>query len=118
MGIVLTLLLSGQATYYDAGVMEQVVANRIAWGQVVPCPACLGYVALLDPDMLGQRVWLRRPGRASEGPYLVTDCAAAGHREALHRRGWAVDVDWRTAQRWGMRGPVPIEVLVLEEPER
>jgi hypothetical protein len=105
------LLVAGSATFYAPGVMERVVANRLTWGQVEPCVECVGYVALLEPGWIGQRVWLRRSGQPDEGPFLVVDCAAAGHREALRQRGWAVDVDWQTAQRWGMRGPVAVEVL-------
>jgi hypothetical protein len=68
-------------------------------------------VALLDREHVGSRVWLQRPGATPEGPFLVIDCANRAHREALIRRGWAVDVDWETGKRWGMRGPVPVSVL-------
>ncbi len=96
----------GVATYYAPGVMEAVVANRLAWGQVAPCQECVGTVALLDAGQLGRRVWLQAPGRPPEGPFLVVDCAQQAHRAALLAQGWVVDVDWATAQRWGMRGPL------------
>ena len=115
LALLLTVIVSGQATYYSAGVMERVVANRLAWGHITPCAECIGYVALLEPEHIGTQVWLQRPGQPSEGPFLVADCATAAHRAALQARGWAVDVDWQTAQRWQMRGPVPVEVLRAAE---
>lgn len=97
---------AGLATFYAPGVMAEVVAYRAGIGQLAPCPDCLGYVALLEPAHIGARVWLRRPGAAIEGPYLVADCAQRAHRDRLTRLGWVVDVDWPTAQRWGMAGPL------------
>lgn len=63
-----------------------------------------------------RRVWLQRPGRDVEGPFLVVDCAQRNHRAALIERGWVVDVDWETAQRWGMRGPQR-GVKIMFEPD-
>ncbi len=108
--LILALLIAGQATYYAPGVMDEVFENRLAWGHVQPCELCVGMVALLDREMVGELVYLQRPGYEVEGPFLVIDCAAAGDRANLVRRGWAVDVDWATAQRWGMRKPVPVKV--------
>jgi hypothetical protein len=113
----LSLLVAGQATFYNPGIAEQVLANRLAWGHVQPCGACIGYVALLERETVGELVWLQRPGQPPEGPFLVIDCAAAGHQDALRKRGWVVDVDWQTAQRWQMRGPVPVTVLHAAERE-
>ena len=104
-------LLIGVATYYADGVMEQVLANR-----GLACAECVGSVALLDAAHLGQRVWLQAPGRAVEGPYLVADCANRAHVAALRARGFVVDVDWATAQRWGMRGPLPGVRVWLAQP--
>lgn len=102
----LALELSGLATFYAPGLMDEVAANRRAWGQVEECAACVGAVALLEPGLIGRRVWLQAPGRGIEGPFLVVDCAQAEHRAGLAARGWVVDVDWETAQRWGMAGPL------------
>lgn len=116
LDLLLSLVITGTATYYHPGVMDEVYRNRLVWGHVAPCPECVGMVALLDREWIGQTVWLQRPGAPVEGPFLVVDCAAAGHREALLRRGWAVDVDWQTAQRWQMRGPVAVSVLSVSGP--
>ena len=102
----LAMELTGTATFYAAGVMDEVAANRLAWGQVAPCAECVGMVALLEPEWIGRRAWLLAPGRGIEGPFLVIDCAQRAHRAALLAQGWVVDVDWETGRRWGMRGPL------------
>jgi hypothetical protein len=115
--LTLALLIAGSATYYNPGLMDEVYANRLAWGQVQPCGECVGMVALLDAERIGERVWLSFDGGASHvGPMLVVDCATAAHRADLVRRGWAVDVDWDTWQRLGLpKMPVPVQVYVSRE---
>jgi len=110
-----TAALIGLATFYAAGVMEQVVAYRTSIGQIAPCADCVGHVALLDQETIGRQVWLQAPGRPVEGPFLVVDCAAPRDREYLLSRGWVVDLDWETGQRWGMDAPLA-GVRVLFEP--
>ena len=110
--LALQLLTAGDASYYNPGVMERVLDYRLARGQVLPCAECVGYVALLDPQHIGRLVWLDFGGVGGiEGPYLVVDCAQAEHRAGLRKRGRAVEVDWPTAVRHRMNGPVPVRVL-------
>jgi hypothetical protein len=85
--------------------MEGVAAYR-----GMTCPHCYGYAAMLDPEMIGEMIWITRPGQRPEGPFLVVDCAQAEHRERLRRRGLVVEVDWITAKRWKMRGPIQVRV--------
>jgi hypothetical protein len=113
--IALTLAVTGTATYYADGVMADVVEYRQHVGQLAPCPECVGYVALLDPAHIGKRVWLKVPGRELEGPFLVADCAQRAHMARLVRSGWAVDVDWATAQRWQMAGPLRDVDVFMED---
>jgi hypothetical protein len=115
--LALALLIAGSATYYNPGIMDQVYANRLAWGQVEPCGECVGMVALIDAERIGERVWLSFDGGSSHvGPMLVVDCATAGHREALLARGWAVDVGWDTWQRLGLpKMPVPVQVWIAQK---
>jgi hypothetical protein len=103
----LTPIGAGLATYYAGGIFEEVLANR----GIDPCPDCAGYAALLDPAAIGSRIWIRWPGGAIDGPYLVVDCAAAVHRAGLLARDWVIDVDRATARRHAMRGPVPVEIF-------
>lgn len=106
-----TLTLIGLATYYSPGVMERVAVYR-----GLSCDECIGYAAMVDPAYLGQRVWIGRPGQRSEGPFLVVDCGNAEHRAAQTARGLIAEVDFPTAQRWKMRGPITVRVS-LQEPQ-
>jgi hypothetical protein len=99
--LLLAATITGHVTYYAPGVMERVYANRLAWGHVQPCPACVGMVAVPDCRRLGERVTLQRPGRGPEGPFLVVDCGR------LMTPGRIAEVDWPTARRWRMAGPLP-----------
>ncbi len=105
------LPLRGVAMYYNPGIMDAVLKNQLAWGDVTECDECIGRVALLREGDMDRRVWLQRPGYPAEGPFWVIDQAARHDVPGLVSRNWAVDVDYTTAMRWGMRGPVPIVVL-------
>lgn len=111
--LTLRLLTSGQATYYDQGVMEQVLANR-----GLSCRHCVGAVALLTCDRLQEYIYIRPSSGPTagtlEGPFLVADCATKQHIPALIRRNWAVDVDRNTARRWAMRGPIQVQLYTEE----
>jgi hypothetical protein len=103
-----TLPRTGTATYYAPGVMELVLRNRIAWGQVTICPDCVGYVALLRAGDIGRKVWLAYRGDVV-GPVLVIDTATPWDFLRI-RDWWAVDVSWEIAQRWHMRGGLTVTV--------
>jgi hypothetical protein len=107
----------GEVTFYGPGVMETAYHLRLERAQTPYCdrPACAGYIATLRPGDLGRKVWLDVPGIGVEGPFLVVDYAAAKDFERLRRRGLIAEVDYVTAQRWRMRGPV-YDVIMLAEP--
>jgi len=105
-GLLLSVLLTGCVTYYADGVFDEVYQNRLAFGHVEPCPQCIGLVAVLDRQYVGQLAYLTRPGEAEEGPFLIADCAAAKDLVRLQARGLVAEVNWATAQRWGMRAPL------------
>ncbi|MBX2997681.1 MAG: hypothetical protein KF893_04160 [Caldilineaceae bacterium] len=102
--------------YYNPGVMDRVLERQIGWGDVTECDECIGRVALLREGDMDRRIWLQRPGYAVEGPFWVVDQAAEQDVPGLVRRNWAVDVDYETAMRWKMRGPIPI--IVLADPSQ
>jgi hypothetical protein len=104
------LPISGLAMYYADNVMDGVIRYRQRSGSVDDCQDCVGQVALLRAGDLNRRVWIRLGDGKVEGPFQVTDVAARHHVPSLLRRGWAVDVDYDTAMRWGMRGPVPVTI--------
>jgi hypothetical protein len=101
----------GLAMYYNPGLMEQVLDYRLRMGNVTECEECIGYVALLRAGDIDRRVWMQRPGEVVEGPFWVIDVAARHDIPSLLERDWVVDIDYETAMRWGMRGPVPVTVL-------
>lgn len=105
------LPLAGLAMYYNPEVMQEVVLNRLAMGDVSVCNECIGQVALLRVGDLNRRVWLQWEDGKIEGPFLVADVAAPQHVAYLLARNWVVDVDYRTALRKGMTAPVPVTVL-------
>ena len=111
-------LVVGRATYYNPPWMQEAYANRLAWGQVEPCPECVGMVALLDPEYIGRHVWLQRPGMDPEGPFLVVDCAQRDHFVERERQGRIVEVSAEVAQAHGFFevGPVDVGVWFVEPP--
>jgi len=104
--LLLAVALTGSVTYYADGVFDEVYSNRLAFGHVQACPECIGLIAVLDRKFVGDLAYVTRPGEAEEGPFLVADCAAAKDLVRLRARGLVAEVDWQTAQRWGMRAPL------------
>lgn len=108
------LPITGLAMYYAPQVMDRVELYRERMNQIEACEECIGRVALLRAGDLGRLVWIQVEDGIVEGPFQVLDVAARHHIPDLLRRNWVVDVDYETARRWGMRGP--IEVTVFAEP--
>lgn len=120
----------GQAMYYARGLMNQVLANRKAWGdidlsRIVSCDIAdldnnpnpgghIGCVALYRAGDIGREIWLEptRVGGGVVGPFLVIDVAARKDIPCLIERDWVVDIDYQTAARWGMVGVGPTEVII------
>jgi hypothetical protein len=125
MSNVLSILVSltalhGSVTYYNDGVFDAVVANRLRWGHIEPCPDCVGVIAVLDCARLGERAYLRVPDRADLiGPLLIVDCAARQDYARLQRRGLIAEVDAPLARELGMwrRGPLYGADLYIGEPQ-
>jgi hypothetical protein len=105
------LPIHGKAMYYNAGVMQTVLDNRLRSGRVQECAECIGYVALLRSGDLNRKVWIQRSDGPIEGPFHVIDVADVKHVPMLLEKQWAVDVDYDTAIRWGMNGPIWVTVL-------
>ncbi|MFN3980570.1 MAG: hypothetical protein ACK4SA_09325 [Caldilinea sp.] len=108
------LPVTGLAMYYAPRVMDSVASYRERVNNIEECEECIGRVALLRAGDIGRHVWIQVGDGAVEGPFQVLDVAGRHHIPDLLRRNWVVDVDYETAMRWGMRGP--IEVTVYAEP--
>jgi len=99
------------AMYYAPNVMENVAQYRQRVDKIEGCDECVGSVALLRAGDLDRKVWIQPEDGAVEGPFQVLDVAARHHIPSLLARNWVVDVDYATAMRWGMRGPVPVTIF-------
>jgi hypothetical protein len=111
------LPVQGVAMYYNPGVFQRVLPFRYEHNHISECGECIGYVALLRGGDIDRRVWLQRRGQMAEGPFWVVDAAAFQHIPGLLSRNWVVDVDYDTAMRWRMSGPIPITVYDADSPE-
>lgn len=107
----------GKAMFYNPGVMETVLENRLEAGTVDHCRECVGYVAMLRVGDLNRRVWIQLPDGTVEGPFHVIDAADQKHVRMLLNKGWVIDVDYETAMRWKMAGPRPVTIWA-EPPNR
>ena len=88
----------GNAVYYDEGVMKATAKSR-----GLDLENYVDGVSLMSPADIGLPVWLKRPGQAWEGPFLVVDSATRGDIYPVTVfRGEAVEVGFSTALDWGM----------------
>ncbi len=110
------LPVQGVAMYYNPGVFQKVLGFRYKNQHISTCDECIGYVALLRAGDLDRRVWLQRQDRIAEGPFWVVDVASRRDIPGLLERNWVVDIDYQTAMRWRMAGPIPITVYDADSP--
>jgi hypothetical protein len=99
---ILTPVAEGKATRYNPGIMDRVVANRVRWHHIDLAKPHAGYIALADPDLLGEQAWIQWPDGRLTGPYLVADCGQQAHQDHLKRIGFAVDLSWELAVKFGV----------------
>lgn len=104
-------ILFGYATFYAPGVMEQVIANRVSWGQIQYVEPWFA-IAVLDCHRIGQKAMIEWNG-SMDGPYTIVDCAREADKPELERRRVVVDVSWQIAKRHKMKGPTPVRLIYL-----
>ncbi len=116
--------MMGEVTYYagpqepgQSSLMKKVWNWRVWKGHVPVCDECVDAIALIDPEHIGKKVWLRHPNGEIVGPLMVVDCAEAKHRPNLRKRGWVADISWELAQRWRMNGPLEGVTVLFEPPQ-
>jgi hypothetical protein len=121
--LLMTQLQVGHAAYYSQGVMEDVIAVRQAgWAigelPVEAPPGVTCFVATDDCTEIGDviSVWHHSVGWQR---CWVTDCCCtiAGDCERMRKRHILIEVDYRTARRWGVLkyGPTSIIVAVARQ---
>jgi len=116
--------IHGLAKYYDRGVMEIVAVNRgrIAdeseYDTWLKSQGLAGAVALSRNADRGRRVWITNPRTGEiEGPFLSIDCSNRAHYRQRIAAGTIVDVDYQTAKRWNMAGPLTVTVWFADPAE-
>lgn len=88
----------GKAVWYAPGLMKATAEVR-----GMDLEGFVGGVSLFSPADIGEVVWLKRPGKMWEGPYLVVDASQRGHMlVTVTDNKEVVEVDFPTARRWGM----------------
>jgi hypothetical protein len=107
------LPVRGFSTYYNPGVMEEVLTYRLTVGDVEPCAECIGHVALIREGDIGRKIWVQIDAQTIEGPFLVIDCAHTWDVAPLLARGWGIDLDYQTAERWNFEMK---HVTILDAP--
>ncbi|OQA45290.1 MAG: hypothetical protein BWY52_01353 [Chloroflexi bacterium ADurb.Bin325] len=114
--------ITGEVTYYagprdgHSSLMQRVWNWRLWKGHVPECPECVDAVALLEPQYIGRKVWLRHPDGEVVGPLMVVDCAEAKHRPNLRKRGWVADISYELAMQWRMAGPLKGVTVLFRPP--
>jgi len=114
--LVLVLAMSGVASQYSPGLMEEVVVNRQLQGYLPEqLPLVDGYVAMKGCDYIGAILHVRPKGGAAER-MLVCDCAGDDvTREWMDQDNILLEVDYPTAVRWDTVGRgIQVELIGLE----
>lgn len=87
---------TGNAVWYNPGVMQQVADNR-----GIDLSGYMGGVSLMTPAHDGEQLWFRRNG-VWEGPYLIIDTVRREHAlRAIDYVGEIAEVSFETADQWG-----------------
>lgn len=119
--LLLILALTGTASQYAPGVMNEVIINRQNMQQIPEDVSMYdGYIAVQEADDIGKIFYLRPLGYDEWESFLAVDCAgiADGGKSWMLRNNILVEVDYLTAERWDCvgRGKV-IHMLTQQEYE-
>lgn len=109
--------MSGCAAYYSEGLME---INAQYWGYIkdtkdydswLESSGYLGAVAVYRNGDKGKEVHILWPDGTLDGPYIAIEVVARTHYELGIERNRVVDVDYNTAKRVDMRGPMNVTII-------
>ena len=97
---------SGLISQYAPGVMDRVIENRLAWGQLNPHDVEIadGFVARPECRDIGSWVYIRPKGGDRWLRMLVTDCGCPIGRAWMYDNNVLVEVDYETASTFGFAG--------------
>lgn len=110
-------VMSGCAAYYSKGLMESTavtfghIASSQEYNEWLEDNGYLGAVAVYRLGDKGKDVHILWPDGTLDGPYLAIDVVARHHYELGLRRNRVIDVDYETAMRYEMKGPVAVTII-------
>ena len=109
--------MSGCAAYYNQGNMERTAVVRgyidssKEYKQWLNENDYIGAVAVYMNGDVGRDVHILWPDGTIDGPYLAIDVVARNHFALGIKRNRVIDVDYDTAKRMNMRGPMAVTIL-------
>jgi len=110
------IAIEGQAKFYSPDIMPRVAVNRgfiddpSEYGAWLKEEGVDGAAALMRVGDIGRKftiVW----ENGTRTRHIAIDCADFKHYSRRLELGDVVEVDWATAQRMGMQGPVPVKIV-------
>jgi len=105
--LLLVLAVTGIASQYAPGVMDEVITNRQKWEQIPQDVSNFdGYIAVQNSGDIGKVFYIKPEGYDSWEKFLAVDCAgiADGGKSWMLRNNILVEVDYSTAERWDAVG--------------
>jgi len=108
-----TPIAEGKLTRYNPGVMEEVVQNRLEWGQLDLSRPHFGYVAVAGCEHIDERLMIEWPDGSWSGPHLVADC---GDPNGFVSDELAVELSYPLAEKHGVIDDVVRGVRVWKFP--
>lgn len=117
VALIAILVVTGVASQYAPGVMDEVISTRQRMGQLPQdIPEVDGFVARPLCSEIGEIVYLRPVGQSEWEKFLVVDCGCPVGYAWMVNNGVLVEVDYETAARWGTVGyGIDIEMLTERE---
>lgn len=109
--------ISGCAAYYAEGRMEStaVVLGHIdktsEYKKWLADSGYIGAVAVYRLGDKGRDVHILWPDGTIDGPYLAIDVVARNHYSLAVDKNRVVDIDYSTAEKYSMRGPIAVTII-------
>lgn len=111
--------MNGCAAYYASGQMEATAnvlgyineADRGAYYEWLWSEGYIGAVAVYRLGDKGKDVHILWPDGTIDGPYISIDVVARNHYNLGLDRNRVIDVDYDTAMRHNMRGPMAVTII-------
>lgn len=108
MKVAIIFIALSIASQYSPGVAQEVIENRLANNTIKSVPRTNGYIAVQDCEDIGKVWYVKNPVSRKWESFLVIDCSMPagtdGTIEWMVENNIAMEVDHKTAVRWGTVG--------------